>query len=78
MKKVYDALENEDLLNDARLVLQVHDELVYEVKKDKIEKISKIIEEALKNIIPDEFLKGKKSIPFLITSSFGNNWGELK
>jgi DNA polymerase-1 len=78
MKKADEALRNRGLIEDVRLVLQVHDELVYEIKKDKIQEAVKIIEESMKNAIPDEFLKGKEKVPLLVSVVFGKNWGELK
>ncbi|HLP86391.1 MAG TPA: DNA polymerase [Candidatus Paceibacterota bacterium] len=78
MKKADDALREAGLIKDVNLILQIHDELVYEIKKDKLEKAMKIIEKAMKEVIPDEFLEGKEKVPLLVSSSYGNNWGELK
>ena len=78
MKKADESLRKAGLIKEARLVLQVHDELIYEVKKDKVEEASKIIEEAMKNAVPDEFLKGKEKVPLLVSSCFGKTWGDLK
>ena len=78
MKKADDALKEAGLLKEVKLVLQVHDELIYEIKKDKVSVAMKIIEEAMKNAIPDEFLKGMEKVPLLVSSSFGKNWGDLK
>lgn len=78
MKKVDDALRKAGIIKEVRLVLQVHDELVYEIKEDKVERSLKIIEEAMKGVIPDEFLKGKEKVPLLVSSSFGKTWGDLK
>lgn len=78
MKKVDDALRNAGLINEVKLVLQVHDELIFEIKEDKIEKATKIIENAMENVIPIEFLKDMKSVPLLVSSSHGATWGDLK
>lgn len=78
MKKVDDALREAGFINEVKLVLQVHDELIYEIKEDKIKKASNIIENAMKNVIPDEFLEDKESVPLLVSVSFGKNWGDLK
>ncbi len=72
------ALRNENLLDKAHLVLQVHDELVYEVDEDAVEKVSVLVENAMKNVLPREFLKGKRPVPLEVHVSVGNNWGELK
>jgi DNA polymerase-1 len=78
MKKVNDALIQAGLINEVKLVLQVHDELVFEIKEDKRVVASKIIEDAMKDAVPDEFLKGKETVPFLVSVSYGKTWGDLK
>ena len=78
MRKADDALKNAGIIKEVKLVLQVHDELIYEIKEDKVDKALKIIEEAMKDAIPDEFLKGMEKVPLLVSSSFGKNWGDLK
>jgi DNA polymerase I len=78
MKNADEALRKENLIDEARLLLQVHDELIYEVKEDKIEEVIKVILDALKDVIPSEFVKNKELVPFLVSVSFGKTWGELK
>ena len=78
MKKTDDALRKAGLIDSTRLILQVHDELVYEIKKGKQDEAGKIIEEAMKNVIPDEFLKGKEKVPLAVSVSYGKTWGDLK
>ena len=57
--------------DEIRLLLQVHDELIFEIKTDKIEtyapKIRKIMQEGL-----------KLRVPILVDENSGDNWGELK
>lgn len=56
---------------EARLLLQVHDELIFEIKEDKISdyapKLKKIMEEAV-----------QLSVPIIVEENIGDNWGELK
>ncbi|MDQ5971361.1 MAG: polymerase [Patescibacteria group bacterium] len=78
MKKVYDALEKEGLIKEVRLVLQVHDELVFEVKNGLEEKSKQIIENALKNAIPEEFVQNIQSVPLEVSCGKGLSWGDLK
>ncbi len=78
MKEVYNSLVKEGIVGDVRLVLQVHDELVFEVKKGYEDKAKKVIEHALKNAIPTEFLNNIKSVPLEVSLGVGNSWGELK
>ena len=71
MIKIHNFIQKEGLENDIRLLLQIHDELIFEVKKDKLEltkeKIQKLMEE-------DEFL----TVPLKTKISFGDNLADLK
>ncbi len=53
-----------------KMVLQVHDELVFDAHKDELEELKPIIEEKMKNAIP-----GLK-VPILVGMDVGENWLE--
>lgn len=78
MRKTEENLEKEGIINSARIVLQVHDELVYEIKKESLDKAVKIIKKAMIDAIPLKFLVNIISIPLDVTVGLGKNWGELK
>jgi len=78
MKRVNDDLVKEGIINETKLVLQVHDELIYEIKTEVLEKAMKIIENAMRNVIPKEFLVNLKEVPLAVSVSFGKTWGDLK
>ncbi len=75
MKRIDDYLIKEKLDQDAHLILQVHDELVYEIKKDKAEKIAKEIKKIMETVIDTKDTSG---VPLLVNYAIGKNWGELK
>ena len=67
MIRTYDRLKREGL--DARIVMQVHDELIVEARDDQVE--------AVKNIIREEMESSAKlSIPLTVDVSTGKNWLE--
>ncbi|MFA6392748.1 MAG: DNA polymerase [Candidatus Paceibacterota bacterium] len=78
MKKVNEELEKKKLLDDVRMVLQVHDELVYEIKKNKLVEAKEIIEKAMVEVIPSLSILGMTPVPLTVTALAGKNWGELK
>lgn len=78
MKDAHGALVDAKLIKDAHLILQVHDELVYEIKNEAVEKATKVIKEAMEEAIPKKYRKGKKDIPMLVNVESGPNWGEMK
>lgn len=72
------ALINERLIDKAHLVLQVHDELVYEVDDEVVLQVSVLVENVMKNVLPREFIKNKKPVPLEVHVLRGKNWGEMK
>ncbi len=78
MKKVDQELTKAGIINEVKLVLQVHDELIYEIKKEKVEQAVKIIKEAMKNAIPHEFLDNLEPVPLEVSCGVGKDWGHLK
>ncbi len=59
---------------DAKMLLQVHDELVFEVKKNQIDQCKNAVKNImlLKNILSNIF-----SIPLVIEIRAGENWGDI-
>lgn len=76
--KVHEYLKKERMLESVRLVLQVHDELVFEVKKDIDKSVLGMIEHTMKECIPDEYIKDGYKVPLEVHVATGKNWGELK
>jgi DNA polymerase-1 len=70
-----DALLREKYEGDAYLLLQVHDELIFEIKKGKVAELAPQILDCMQSIVPPEKTKG---VPILSSSSVGPNWGEMK
>ncbi len=58
-----------------RLVLQVHDELVYEVKETLVEEATALIRHAMESAAPSSKLSG---VPIRAEAAVGKNWGEMK
>lgn len=63
---------------DAKLILQIHDELVYELPHSKA---AVFIDEAtaiMQAVFKESFLNFDSPIPLVVHSSTGTDWGELK
>lgn len=71
-------LKKADLLEKVHLVLQIHDELVYEIEEKTLEKADKIIKNAMEDALFRSYLHYKDDIPLLVHSGSGNNLGEVK
>ncbi|MFA5778035.1 MAG: DNA polymerase [Candidatus Paceibacterota bacterium] len=71
-------LEKEGLLKKTHLVLQIHDELVYEIDEKALPQALKIIESAMKDVLNRSYLHYKTDIPLEVHSGSGNNFMEVK
>lgn len=63
---------------DAKILLQVHDELVLEVKENKIKEIVEIVKNVMENVLEQQFFKQVKpifKIFFKVDIKIGDNWG---
>lgn len=78
MKNADRALAEKNLLGKAKLILQIHDELIYEVDEDAVEQVTKIVQDAMEQVIPESFLEGKQHVPIKVGVGVGNNYGEVK
>ena len=58
-----------------KMLLQIHDELIFEVNENDVKKYSKIIQDEMSSV-KDSNLHSF-SIPLLVDINVGNNWGEL-
>ena len=59
----------------AKLVMQVHDELVYELDEKIAEEAAREIRRVMQSAAPSEKLSG---VPIIVETSIGPNWGELR
>ncbi len=55
---------------DCKLILQIHDELLFEVREDKLEEIAPKIKKIMENIFQFE-------VPLKVDLKIGDNWKEL-
>ncbi len=70
-----DALFKKEALNKAYILLQVHDELVFEIEEDMVKKLAPKIKEIMETIVSE---KERNGIPFLAEGKVGKNWGEMR
>lgn len=77
MRRVDEALEKNVLRSDCELLLQVHDELIFEVhdKKEVIDQAKEVITRAMEGVA-----KGTsgEEIPLIVDVSIGERWGSMK
>jgi len=71
MKKADERLKKEGLVDSVHLLLQIHDELIYEVKDESVSKAKEIIKNAMEHF-PDI------SLPLTVNVTSGKRWGQMK
>ena len=67
MNKIMETLVNDD----AKLLLQIHDELIFEVKESSAQTFAHAAQKVMEEIYP-------LHVPLRVSIAIGNNWGELK
>jgi len=55
----------------SKMLLQVHDELIFEVPQHEMEEMKRLVAETMSSAI-------KLSVPLKVDIKIGNNWGEMK
>jgi DNA polymerase-1 len=71
MIKVAEAIEIEPALEGVKMILQVHDELIFEAPEEKAKLVGERIKEIMENVY-------KFKCPIVAEMSVGDNWGECK
>jgi DNA polymerase-1 len=69
MIKIVESFKKE--LFTSRLLLQIHDELVFEIYQPELDKAKTIIKDVMEHSL-------KLSVPIEVNLQIGNNWAELK
>ena len=69
MIKVEQWIKKEKLGEDVRMLLQVHDELLFEIKEDLVKQIAPRIKEIMEKII-------QLKMPLVVDVKVGKNWGD--
>ena len=74
-KKIFKIIQSKCKVNheniQSKLVLQIHDELIFDVKNDELEKVENIVKDAMENIV-------SLSVPLKVSTDVGTNWYDLK
>jgi len=69
MVKIANRFEEENI--ESKMIIQVHDELVFDCLKEEQERVMKIVEEEMVNVI-------KLDVPLEVDIEYGNDWYEAK
>jgi DNA polymerase-1 len=68
-------IEKEKLGGDVRMLLQVHDELVFEIHPKKTKTCAKKIKEIMESVVPED---KRHDVPLIVEGKVGKNWGDME
>lgn len=71
MIKIHDWIKNSERKQSLRMILQIHDELIFEVKKETLEEVVPEIRRKMKNA-------SDLQVPLVVDVKAGERWGSLK
>ncbi len=75
MKKIDDLIKKKKWNEEVRLILNVHDEIVYEVRDDLLKETETEFKKIMEDVIPEEETLG---VPIFAEAGVGKNWGDAK
>ncbi len=75
MARIDEYLVSQKLEKDAHLLLQVHDELIYEIKTTKMKQVTVQIKKIMEEVLS---LRETSGVPIVADMMAGDNWGEMK
>ncbi|MBX9792939.1 MAG: hypothetical protein K2Y02_01430, partial [Burkholderiaceae bacterium] len=74
MIQIDEELKKENLNAGTELLLQVHDELIYEVREDLIPKVAPLVMRVMEKIMTTKETKG---VPLKAKAAHGRSWGQM-
>ncbi|MEX0918273.1 MAG: DNA polymerase [Candidatus Paceibacterota bacterium] len=75
MNRVYAYLKEQKLLDDVRMLLQVHDEIVFEVVESRVDEIVPELVSLMEGVLEGEETHG---VPVTVSVATGVNWTEVE
>ncbi|MCX6738521.1 MAG: DNA polymerase [Candidatus Parcubacteria bacterium] len=70
MIQAHNEVAKKNFGGEARMLLQVHDELIFEIKKEDIDTVIPIVKKAMENAC-------ELSVPLIVSVATGKNWGSM-
>ena len=75
MVHVHTYLKEQNLSDDVRMLLQVHDELVFEIRDALVKKEVPVLKRIMESVLP---LEETKQVPIIAEAKVGKNWDEMQ
>lgn len=75
MVRIHAYIEKHALTDDVHMMLQVHDELVFEIRTEKIEALVPALRSLMEGVLSDKETKG---VPLRVEAKCGHNWCDME
>jgi DNA polymerase-1 len=75
MKNVDNFLVENKLKDKVKLILQIHDEVIYEIEESFVDQVADEIKKIMEDAVSVDKTKG---VPVVVEYKVGENWGDLK
>jgi DNA polymerase-1 len=75
MIKIDEFLKKENAKDKIKLVLQIHDEIIFEVEDDCVDFAKENLPKIMEKVLTDEQRRG---VPILTDCEVGLSWGQMK
>ncbi len=74
MLRVHEYIESLKKSDEVRMLVQVHDELVFEIKEERLEEVTPELVKIMESVLSD---KDDKGVPLIADVKQGKNWNEM-
>lgn len=77
MKHVHQRLVAEGVEDDVRMLLQIHDELIFEIREPMIDRVTPIIREEMQEVFLRSYKQFVSPVELVVNTSSGDTWQDL-
>lgn len=77
MRFIDEDIRAHKLQDKAHLILQIHDELIYEVEESVSQEVQDIIRKRMTHVSEDSFLHKELSVPLIVDIETGKRWSDV-
>ncbi len=75
MNKVYEYMQKEEKMDSIHMLMQVHDELIFEIADKHVKKETKKLKEIMESVLDE---KERYNVPIVADVSTGPNWSDIQ
>lgn len=77
MRFIHERLVKENLSESVYPLLQIHDELIFEIKDEDMDKALPLIKQEMEGVFQKSYIKFESPVPLIVNESHGNTWQEI-